>query len=65
MAGRECSADRTAKNTTIHKTRRLTAKSAKNYSEYVPFAALRNKGKWVEATGFPVGTPVEIVVEDR
>ncbi|MGE8030153.1 SymE family type I addiction module toxin [Enterobacter mori] len=64
MTGRKCSADRTPKETVKHKTRRLTVSSASNYPEYVPFAALRIKGKWLEAAGFPVGTPVEIVVEE-
>lgn len=64
MTGRECSAIRTAKETVKHKTRRLTVSSAGNYPEYVPFAALRIKGKWLEAAGFPVDTQVEIVVED-
>jgi len=64
MTGRKCSAERTAKETTKHRTRRLTVSSAMNYPEYEPFAALRIKGKWLEAAGFPVGTPVEIVVED-
>lgn len=64
MTGRKCIAQRTAKESLKHKTRRLTVSSASNYPEYVPFAALRIKGKWLEAAGFPVGTPVEIVVED-
>lgn len=64
MTGRQCSAKRAAKETVKHKTRRLTVSSASNYPEYVPFAALRIKGKWLEAAGFPVGTPVEIVVEE-
>ncbi|HBU6130977.1 TPA: SymE family type I addiction module toxin [Enterobacter chuandaensis] len=64
MTERKCSAKRTAKEAVKHKTRRLTVSSARNYPEYVPFAALRIKGKWLEAAGFPVGTPVEIVVED-
>jgi len=64
MTGRQCSAKRAAKETVKHKTRRLTVSSASNYPEYVPFAALRIKGKWLEAAGFPVGTPVEIAVED-
>lgn len=64
MTGRKCSADRTANETVKHKTRRLTVSSAMNYPEYEPFAALRIKGKWLEAAGFPVGTPVEVVVED-
>ncbi|EBJ8047995.1 type I addiction module toxin, SymE family [Salmonella enterica] len=35
-----------------------------NFPEYAPFASLRIKWKWLEATVFTTGTPVEIVVED-
>ncbi|MCU6306626.1 SymE family type I addiction module toxin [Enterobacter quasiroggenkampii] len=64
MTGRKCSSQRIAKEPLKHKTRRLTVSSASNYPEYMPFAALRIKGKWLEAAGFPMGTPVEIVVEE-
>lgn len=64
MAEQKCKAARCAAEEKKHKTRRLTVSSAMDYPEYTPFASLRIKGKWLEAAGFPIGTPVEVVVED-
>ena len=64
MAEQKCKAARCAAEVKKHKTRRLTVSSAMDYPEYTPFASLRIKGKWLEAAGFPIGTPVEVVVED-
>ncbi|MGN7789331.1 SymE family type I addiction module toxin [Enterobacter sp. 22452] len=64
MAEQKCKAARCAAEVKKHKTRRLTVSSAMDYPEYKAFASLRIKGKWLEAAGFPIGTPVEVVVED-
>ncbi|MHA0864686.1 SymE family type I addiction module toxin [Enterobacter wuhouensis] len=64
MTAKKCNAGRSRNKATGHKTRRLTVSSARNYPDYIPFASLRIKGKWLEAAGFGCGTPVEIVVEE-